>query len=410
VNGLRRSCGVQLHVTSLPGGRLGGEARRFVDWLAAAGQSWWQVLPLGPPDRHGSPYKSRSAFACWPALLEDPRARVDPDEEAAFRAREAFWIEDWRRAAGGRRAVREQVRFEREWLALRAYAAERGVSIIGDMPLYVAPGSVDRHSRPELFRDGVVAGAPPDRFTVHGQLWGNPVYDWPAMRRRGYRWWVERLRRAGALFDVVRIDHFRGLVAYWAVPATARSAAAGRWRRGPGGAPLQAARRELGALAVIAEDLGVITPPVEELRRRLRVPGMAVLQFLFDDPGGGEDPLARIGEDRVMYTGTHDQDTVLGWWRSLAREGRAPVQECMRRRAIRMRRGGEQWALMRLAASSRASVAMVQMQDVLGLGSRARMNTPGRATGNWRWRMEPGALTPALARRLRELASESARL
>lgn len=396
---------MQLHITSLPGGRLGDDARRFVDWLAEAGQSWWQVLPLGPPDRHGSPYKSRSAFACWPSLLERPRAAVSAGEEHDFRSRQSFWIGDWERAAGGRRAVHEQVRFEREWLALRAYAGERHVAIIGDMPLYVAPGSVDQRSRPELFREGLVAGAPPDQFTAAGQLWGNPVYDWPAMRRRRYRWWVERQRRAAELFDVVRIDHFRGLVAYWAVPARARSAAAGSWRRGPGGAPLEAARRELGRLDVIAEDLGVITPPVEALRRRLAIPGMAVLQFLFDDADPDEDPVGEVGRDRVLYTGTHDQDTLMGWAATLEGRPRAAVEAALRRRGIR---GRDRWSLIRLAASSRAAVTMVQMQDLLGLGSEARMNTPGRAGGNWGWRMSE-LPDRRLARRLRGICEEAER-
>ena len=191
---------MQLHPTSLPGGRLGAEAYVFVDWLAAAGQTWWQMLPLGPPDRYRSPYKAHSAFAAWPGLLAGPRARVTREEALDFREREAEWIEDWARYAG-RGAVEDQVRFEREWSALRRYAAERGVRLIGDVPIYVAPGSADHRAHPELFQRGLVAGTPPDAFTDKGQLWGNPLYDWPALRRRGrYRWWVERLRRTFALF------------------------------------------------------------------------------------------------------------------------------------------------------------------------------------------------------------------
>ena len=180
---LPRSCGVQLHPTSLPGGRLGREAHAFVDWLADAGQSWWQMLPLGPPDRYGSPYKARSAFAAWPALLADPRAPVSKGEELDFREREAAWIEDWGSFAG-RGAIADQVRFDREWGRLRRHAADRGVRLIGDVPIYVAPGSADHRAHPELFRDDAVAGVPPDAFTDKGQLWGNPLYDWPALRRR----------------------------------------------------------------------------------------------------------------------------------------------------------------------------------------------------------------------------------
>ncbi|HEX5224388.1 MAG TPA: 4-alpha-glucanotransferase [Solirubrobacteraceae bacterium] len=404
-----RASGVQLHITSLPGGRLGEDARRFVDWLAAAGQSYWQILPLGPPDRYGSPYKPRSAFACWGSLLERPRAPVGPGEEGDFRERQRFWIGDWERAAGGRRAVLDQVRFEREWQALRAYAQDRGVSIIGDMPLYVAPAGVDHRSRPELFARGLVAGAPPDRFAPAGQLWGNPVYDWPALRRRGYRWWVERQRRASELFDLVRIDHFRGLVAYWAVPAGARTAAHGSWRRGPGGAPLRAAERELGRLEVLVEDLGVITPPVERLRRSLALPGMAVLQFLFDGAVVGTDPVAEVEKDRVLYTATHDQDTLVGWWQGLESRERDAVNAALHGRGLRAPRDPDPWPLIALAASSPASITMVQMQDVLSLGSQARMNSPGRATGNWRWRMAPDALSARLARRLRQVAAEAGR-
>ncbi len=231
-----RSSGVQLHVTSLPDGRLGPSAFAFVDWLADAGQSWWQVLPLGPPDRQASPYRARSAFAAWRNLLADPAAPVTPVEAAAFRERHAFWIGDWERVAGTR-ALNDQVRFDREWSRLRAHAAERGVHLIGDVPIYVAPGSADHRLHPELFLDGLVAGAPPDAYSAVGQLWGNPLYDWPAHRRRRYAWWVERLRRTFELFDVARLDHFRGFVACWAVPEGARDASSGHWRRGPGRRP-----------------------------------------------------------------------------------------------------------------------------------------------------------------------------
>src|SRR3954449_2585572 len=234
-----RSSGVQLHVTSLPGGRLGPEAYRFVDWLEAAGQSWWQVLPLGPPDRAGSPYKARSAFAAWRGLLAEPSAPVSDSEREDFRARHAAWIEDWAAFAGGARAVNDQVRFDREWGALRRHAADRGVRLIGDVPIYVAPGSADHAAHPELFRDDVVAGAPPDYFSEKGQLWGNPIYDWPALRRRRYGWWVERFRRVFDLFDLARIDHCRGFVAHWAVP---RGASGPRPARGGGGAGGRAAR------------------------------------------------------------------------------------------------------------------------------------------------------------------------
>jgi 4-alpha-glucanotransferase len=406
---LARSSGVQLHPTSLPGGRLGREAYEFADWLAEAGQSWWQVLPLGPPDRYRSPYKSLSAFAAWPGLLAEPDAPVTGDQEAEFRERHSFWIGDWERFAGPD-AVAEQVRFEREWAALRAYAAERGVRLMGDIPIYVAPAGADHLAYPELFQGGWVAGTPPDTYTEKGQLWGNPLYDWPALRRRRYRWWTERLRRTFELFDLARIDHFRGFVAYWAVPAEAPAALGGHWKRGPGRALFDAVAAELGPdLPLIAEDLGVITPPVERLRDELGLPGMVVLQFGFN-PGDLHGPhrLENHSENRIAYTGTHDSDTIRGWYESLDDTRRAEVDVVVQAHGFAEREPW--WSLIRLALSSRARVAMVQAQDVLGLGSEARMNVPGVKGGSWRWKLEPGALTSDLAKRLRAATEEAERL
>jgi 4-alpha-glucanotransferase len=399
--------GVQLHITSLPSGRLGADAYAFVDWLTAAGQSWWQMLPLCPPDRSRSPYRGRSAFAAWRGLLADPSALVSPSELEAFREVHSFWAADWERFAGAR-AIADQVRFEREWSELRRYAATRGVRLIGDVPIYVAPAGAEHHLHPELFLDGLVAGAPPDAYSAIGQLWGNPLYDWPAHRRRGYRWWIERLRRTFDLFDLARIDHFRGFTAYWAVPAAARTAAHGRWRRGPGAAPFLAARQELGALPLIAEDLGVITEQVVALRRRLAIPGMSVLQFaLGDEPQRQHEP-AHHDPDSIAYTGTHDHDTLAAWWSTLPAGERARARELAAAAGIRDR--APHWLLLRLLFSSPARIAMVQLQDVLGAGSEARMNTPGRATGNWRWQLVPGQLTRRHARRLREATAEAGRL
>ena len=396
---LARSSGVQLHPTSLPSGRLGREAYAFVDWLADAGQSWWQMLPLGPPDRHGSPYKSASAFAAWPGLLADPRAPVTRAEELGFRERNAFWVDDWARL-GPRGALADQVRFDREWAALRAHAEARGVRLIGDVPIYVAPGSVDHRAHPELFREDAVAGTPPDAYTDKGQLWGNPLYDWPALRRRRYRWWTERLRRTFELYDVARIDHFRGFCAYWTVPKGARHALAGRWQRGPGRAPFDAAARDLDReLPLIAENLGVITAAVERLRRGLGFPGMLVLQFGFGsgDPTNVHTP-TNHREDTVVYTGTHDNDTVAGWYASLPEEVRREVDTAVDAAGVRERQ--PHWSLIRLAQASPARVAMAQMQDVLGLGSEARMNTPAVPHGNWSWRVAEGSWTQEIARRL----------
>src|SRR3954451_1378688 len=404
---LVRSAGIQLHPTSLPSGRLGRDAYRFVDWLSQAGQSWWQMLPLGPPDRYGSPYKAASAFAAWPGLLESPRARVSKAEEDDFRERHSYWIAGWERFAGDG-AVADQVRFDREWAALRAYASERGVRIIGDVPIYVAPGSADHKAHPELFQAGRVAGTPPDAYTDKGQLWGNPLYDWPAMQRRSYRWWVDRLRRTFELFDLARIDHFRGFVSYWSVPARAQHALSGSWKRGPGRAVFDAAARGLQReLPLIAEDLGVVTPAVERLRDGLGFPGMVVLQFGFDpeDMGSTHNPWNHV-EPRVVYTGTHDHDTVRGWYESIPPERRALVDRSVDEAGVREEEPW--WSLIRLAFTSPARVAMVQAQDLLGLGSDARMNMPGTTGRSWKWQLD--ALPPRdLAQRLREATEASGR-
>jgi 4-alpha-glucanotransferase len=395
---LERASGILLHPTSLPNGVLDDHAYRFVDWLADAGQAWWQVLPLGPPEGvTGSPYMSPSAFAGSPALLAEPDAPVSPQEADAFRERHAYWIDDWV-AHGG--SLEDQVRFEREWRALRAYAAERGVRIFGDMPIYVADGSADHVAHPDLFQEGAVAGVPPDSFATTGQLWGNPLYDWSAMRADGYRWWIERFRRTFDLVDLTRVDHFRGFVAYWAVPAGNKTAVKGKWRRGPGADLFNAIERELGPLPVVAEDLGVITEPVVRLREELGYPGMVVLQFgLGRDPSNPHLP-ANHQEHSVVYTGTHDNDTTRGWWESLSEADRAWSE---------LDAADPAWSLIEVAWGSRAAVAITPLQDVLGLGNEARMNLPGSENGNWKWRYSPGDLTSARAERLRALTESSRR-
>ncbi|MFL5953715.1 MAG: 4-alpha-glucanotransferase [Gaiellaceae bacterium] len=395
---LQRASGILLHPTSLPNGVLDEHAYRFVDWLAAAGQQWWQVLPLGPPEGlTGSPYMSPSAFAGSPALLAQPDAAVPVAEADTFRARNAYWIDDWLDHGG---TLDDQVRFEREWRALREYARERSVRMFGDMPIYVAHDGADHRARPELFQKGVVAGVPPDLFAKTGQLWGNPLYDWTAMRADGYRWWTERFRRAFELVDLTRVDHFRGFVSYWAVPEGNETAVEGAWRRGPGADLFRAAERELGPLPVVAEDLGVITEPVVRLRRELGFPGMAVLQF-----GLGRDPTnphlpQNHEEQQVVYTGTHDNDTTRGWWESLSDEDRAWAD---------LDADDPAWSLIEVAWGSPAALAIAPLQDVLDLGTEARMNLPGTDEGNWQWRFDPSALTAARAQRLRELNNRTNR-
>jgi 4-alpha-glucanotransferase len=385
---LERASGILLHPTSLPNGVLDTHAYRFVDWLAAAGQRWWQVLPLGPPDGFGSPYNSPSAFAGSPALLARPRARVSPAEREEFRLRNAYWANDWADFGG---SLDDQVRFDREWRALRAYAAERGVRIFGDVPIYVAAGGADQEAHPHLFQRGVVAGVPPDLFTRTGQHWGNPLYDWSVMREEGYRWWIERFRRTFELVDLTRVDHFRGFVAYWAVPARHKTAARGRWRRGPGRTLFDAVSAELGELPVVAEDLGVITPPVVQLRRELGFPGMVVLHFERGRvPAGAE-------EQSVVYTGTHDNNTTRGWWESLPQDEQVDVGSDPSR------------TLVERAWESHCALAIAPLQDVLGLGAEARMNLPGTEGGNWTWKFGARDLTMELATRLRALTERTGR-
>lgn len=410
-----RSSGVQLHITSLPSGTLGRDAYEFVDWLAAAGQTWWQVLPLGPPDRYRSPYKAQSAFAAWHGLLGDRRAPVSAGEISDFRDRERFWIGDWERFAGDD-AVADQVRFDREWRALREYATDRGVRLYGDIAIYVSVGSADHRMHPRLFLPGVQAGAPPDAYSDVGQLWGNPLYDWPRLQRAGYRWWVQRLRRNLDLFDLARLDHFRGFVSFWEVPERARTAAHGRWHRGPGRALFDAAERELGtgvsaaagsSLSLVAEDLGVITTAVERLRDELRLPGMLVLQFGFE-PDEPDSPhrFENHSENCIVYTGTHDHDTARGWYESLDPARRAAVDAELAAQGIDEE---SPWlGLIALAQHSRSRVAMVQAQDLLGLGSEARMNAPGKATGSWRWKLDR-LPSRSRARWLRELTEAAGR-
>jgi 4-alpha-glucanotransferase len=308
--------------------------------------------------------------------------------------------------------VYAQFQFFRQWTALRAYANERGVKIIGDIPIFVAYDSADVWGSRELFfigddlRPTVVAGVPPDYFSATGQLWGNPLYRWDVLDRQGYDWWIERLRAVLTLVDIVRLDHFRGFAAYWEVPADEETAINGRWVEGPGAALFEAVGEALGSLPIIAEDLGVITPDVEELRDAFGFPGMKVLQFAF----GGKSENAYLPHNYterrcVVYSGTHDNDTTLGWWRAASEEDRRHVQ-------LYLGRSGEDigWDFIRLALASTADTAVVPLQDVLKLGSEARMNTPGRLGGNWSWRYTSGQLDRFAAERLRQLAELYGRL
>jgi 4-alpha-glucanotransferase len=311
-----------------------------------------------------------------------------------------------------------QYEFSRQWQELRDYGRQRDIRIIGDIPIYVAHDSADVWSNRQFFLlddDGSplkIAGVPPDYFSATGQCWGNPIYKWPLLKQTGYKWWVERLGSALRLYDVVRIDHFRGFEAYWEVPGLETTAINGRWVKGPGRELFSALRRELGDLPIIAENLGVITPEVEDIRHEFGFPGMAILQFAF-----GNDPQAptfkphNYVHDLVAYTGTHDNDTVVGWWTSSGvGDSTRKVEDVAEEHAHTRSYLGFQddpinWVLIRCIMSSVSNTAIAPMQDILGLGSEARMNLPGTSSGNWKWRMKPGAATAEMATKLREMVT-----
>jgi 4-alpha-glucanotransferase len=310
----------------------------------------------------------------------------------------------------------EQYVFFRQFHALRSLCAQRGIQLMGDVPIYVAHDSADVWSNPELFqleRDGsliVQAGVPPDYFSETGQLWGNPIYRWDVMRAQKYQWWIDRMRAALSMFDIVRLDHFRGFEAYWEVPGNATTAVDGRWMPGPGASLFSALTDALGPLPIVAENLGLITPEVEALREEFAYPGMSVLQFAFASEEDGKEFKPHLyTQERVVYTGTHDNDTTLGWWNADAGAGSTRTAEEIEREHTYARRyldtDGEEmhWTLIRAALASVADTVLVPMQDVLGLGSDARMNLPGRETGNWQFRFTWGQLVPHTVRRLRGL-------
>lgn len=472
-----------MHPTSLPGpfgiGDLGDAAYRFVDWLDAAGQRLWQIMPLGVTGAGNSPYASPSAFAGNPLLVSlDLLARADllvgedfsdaphfsehlvdfgavipakermlrrayarwsaqdgasSPEYSAFFAEAAHWLEDFslfmaiKDAHGGgswqswddatrlrhadalarwRAELADDVgyhafvqfQFRTQWQGVRAYANERGVQIIGDVPIFVALDSADVWAHRELFQlDAAgnpthVAGVPPDYFSTTGQLWGNPVFDWAANRAEGYAWWTDRMRGLFDLVDIVRIDHFRGFAANWSIPAGAETAAGGAWTRGPGAEIFAAFRAALGERPIIVEDLGLMTPDVGELRRELGLPGMAVLQFAFDgDAENAYLPHNHI-EHLVVYTGTHDNDTTIGWFWSLPKPQAIFVQSYLGRDGSDIA-----WDLIRVAWSSIATIAIVPLQDILRRGGDARMNVPGSPDGNWSWRFRHEDLNEGLA-------------
>ena len=484
---MKRASGIILPISSLPSphgiGTLGEAAYEFVDFLADAKQSWWQILPVGPTSYGDSPYQSPSAFAGNPYFVdldllvadgllekdevegiswgEDP-ARVDyallyemrpkllrkaakrglsrdAAEVKEFREANSTWLEDYalfmsikehfgmvawnewpdedarlRKPEALKRYASElkddidyyiyvQYLFFKQWEALRAYAHAKGVKILGDMPIYVAMDSADVWANPQCFQldeknvPYEVAGVPPDYFSADGQLWGNPLYDYDAMEKDGFAWWIQRVAGAGRLYDALRIDHFRGFESYWAVPYGEKTARNGHWVKGPGMKLVGLLKEQFPGITFIAEDLGYPTPEVRQLLLDSGFPGMKVLEFAFDSRDGGSDymPHCHIW-NCVCYTGTHDNPPLIAWKHEAAPEDVAMACDYLGIKSDE----DFVWGFIRGGMSSIANLFVAQMQDYLELGSESRMNIPGVLGGNWQWRLLPGQVTPELTKRL----------
>jgi 4-alpha-glucanotransferase len=493
-----RASGVLLHVTSLPSaygiGDLGSASFSWIDRLHAAGQRWWQVLPLGPTGYGNSPYQPISSFAANPALIspdslisegllkttdcqaEFPSDAVDYDTVIPFKNRllETAWTNFKVGARKDLRAIYDEFRSQQEhWLndyalfealkikfhgeyylkwpeefverrsdalakargeladqvdqicfaqfllfrqtdQLKEYAHSKGVRLIGDLPFFVSPDSSDVWADPELFlldeqrHPRFVAGVPPDYFSTDGQLWGNPVYNWDALRATGFRWSIDRLRALLAHVDAIRLDHFRGFAAAWHVPADSPNAKSGQWVPGPGSVFFQAAQKELGSLPFIAEDLGFITPDVHALRDQFQLPGMRILQFAFD--GRSDNPYLpnNFVSNTVAYTGTHDNAPTREWYEQLPEYQRQNFWNYLKRAPGESDDAAP--SLMNLAWSSIAALTVAPLQDLLNLGAESRMNIPGSASGNWRWRCPDSIESSTTFQWLRELTKTSNRV
>lgn len=491
-----RASGILLHPTSLPGplgaGDFGADAYRFVDWLVSAGQTYWQMLPLGEIGPGNSPYMSSSAFAgnillidlaelaemgwlsgedlmphpeFWPDTvnfdvllpfrLERLRraakkffadsANAGQAAYAGFCNLESEWLDDyalfmtikehqkdgeWSRwpsdlAKRNPQALRrvaesstEEINFwkfcqwcfSRQWSNLKQYANERGILIIGDLPIFVAYQSADVWAHQDLFEldeNGhplVVAGVPPDYFSDTGQLWGNPLYRWDAHEKSGFAWWIARLRHALKLFDLVRVDHFRGFAGYWEIPAGSTTAMQGRWVPGPGAKLFEALQSALGELPIIAEDLGVITPDVVELREKFNFPGMRVLQFAFAEDESNYFLPDHYVPNSVAYLGTHDNDTSLGWWNTATQGEKTFAQKYLGSDGQRIH-----WDMIEAISKSESNMVIIPMQDVLGLSADHRMNFPGRQEGNWLWRFLWEQVSPELTHELAKISAGTGR-
>lgn len=481
-----RTSGVLMHISSLPGetgiGTLGKEAYNFVDFLKAAGQTYWQVLPLCPTSYGDSPYQSFSTFAgnpyfidfnflCEDGLLSkkdyneidwgknsekidfekvyDNRFKVlkkayndfekNNSNYKIFCAENDFWLEDFalymalkekykgkawkewdidiklRKSSAlnsAKTELKDEIDFQKtvqyfffvQWNKLKAYANTNGVKIIGDIPIYVAADSADVWANPKQFlldedcNPTEVAGCPPDAFTDDGQLWGNPLYDWDYMKKDGYSWWKRRIEHQCNMCDVIRIDHFRGFESYYCIPANSETAKIGEWRKGPGIEFFREIERDFGKMNIIAEDLGFLTPAVKKMLKQSKYPGMKVLQFAFDTDEDNDYTLHNITKNSVAYAGTHDNDTIIGYMtKSAPRSTSKRAREYLRL----TRREGYNWGMMKAVWSSNADTAIVTMQDLLGLGSEARMNFPSTIKDNWQWRAKPDYITDELAEKVK---------
>ncbi len=480
-----RASGILLPISSIPSpygiGTFSKEAYEFVDFLKEAGQTYWQILPLGPTGYGDSPYQSFSTFAGNPyyidldELIEEgyltrkqcekcdwggnekyvdyekiylsrfkvlriafKNSKIEADQEfQCFVEENGYWLEDYalymavKDSLGGiswsewdedirlrreqalasyRKQLKEEILFYKfqqylfvkQWTKLKKYANEKGIKIIGDIPIYVAYDSADSWANPTLFQfdeNGLptgVAGCPPDAFSATGQLWGNPLYRWDYHKKTGYAWWVKRIAYCYKLYDIVRIDHFRGFDEYYSIPYGDKTAEFGRWEKGPGYELFKTLKEELGNLSVIAEDLGFLTPSVIKLVKRTGYPGMKVLQFAFDASEESNYLPHNYTANSVVYTGTHDNDTTVSWYRTLKKSERS-----FAKRYLNIKGSKEvQWEFIRAALASVSDTAIIPMQDYLGLGGEARMNMPSTLGDNWKWRMVKGQISPELAERI----------
>lgn len=491
----RRGSGILMHITSLPNktgiGSLGKEAYEFVDFLKSAGQSYWQLLPIGPTGYGDSPYQSLSTFAGnillidLEDLIEKKLLKIEDfeglsfggqcdkvdftkvnqhkmdllriaysrgkrfyqDEVETFVEKHKEWLSDYslfmalkkahrlkswqewpqkyrsrdhKALDAARKEYEDEIKFW-EFLQyiffqqlqnLKAYANKNHIEVIGDIPIYVAEDSSDVWANPELFlldeenKPISVSGCPPDAFSSTGQLWGNPIYNWDLMEEQSYVWWTKRIRASYELFDVVRIDHFRGFESYWSIPAGSKTAEKGEWIKGPEMKLFNAIKEQLGDLKIIAEDLGFLTPEVVNFKNATGYPGMKILEFAFDSKEDSDYLPHNYEKNCIVYTGTHDNDTVMGWLKNANKDDVAKAVEYLKL----TEEEGYAWGFIRGAWSSVGIVSIAQMQDFLGLDDSARMNIPSTIGNNWNWRMKPQQLTSELANKINKMTKLYGRL